>query len=293
MARHFVDPRLRSLQEDFESYEKDLALKFKELSRSNGHSRFAASRAILAILAALRARVSIFANSELRKFYQETDREIVKRLKAAGVTVLPLPKGSYFPIGQQMVADVDRAIASVSTLNQQGLEGNFLHLLPLSRIHTLTAEEIGPAGAKAFADLATKRQVSVPTTGGRTRSYGISYYLSMVLASAFVRARVQAALDRTAEGGGDLVRVSPNPSTIGDFCDAYAGKVFSVNGERSDVPKLSQAVGGGPPFHVNCLHWLINLPPNYQPTRGDIVHENWLVRNQQDAERVVKEWGRR
>lgn len=293
MARKFVDKRLRALQDDFEGFERDLVAGFRDLARSQGLTRFAASRRILAVLAALRSRIAVFANSELRSLYVETDREIVRRLRAAGTVIDPAYNvDSPIRLGQQMIADVDRAIASVNRLTQQGLDGDTITLLNLSQIETLSSEEMRQAASKAYLAKATKAQVTVPVRTGGSRSYGLAYYLSMVLASAFGRARVQAGLDRAQSNEIDLVRVSSNPSTIGDFCDAYAGKVFSVGGQTQGIPLLSETVGGGPPFHVNCLHWIIPLPPDYQPREDEIVTPRWLVRGAGDEARIIKEWGR-
>jgi hypothetical protein len=58
--------------------------------------------------------------------------------------------------------------------------------------------------------------------------------------------------------GTDLVQISPNPSTIGDWCDEYAGKVFSISGATTSVLPVSILPNRElPPFHVRCHHFAI------------------------------------
>lgn len=289
----FFDRRLRSLQEDFERFEAELKVRFRELVALSPMEQFSAFRGILTLLAVIRARVSVFATSQLQTFYGETLKEIARRLASKGLQVDPnLVATGTLDLGRGMLADVDKALASVRSLAQRGLDKEYVTMLSPSQITTLGADELGPAAAKAFLEKATDHQVSIQLTGGRSRGFGLAYYLSIVLASAFGRARVKAGTDVVGAYGLDLVRVSPNPSTIGDFCDAYAGKVFSVSGTHAVAPPLAWTVGGGPPFHVNCLHWLEPLPEDYEPKAPEIVPEKWLARNASAEARIIKDWSR-
>lgn len=294
MARRtFVDPRLKSLQEDFARFEADLGSRFKTLVDGPPMERFSAWRGILTLLAVIRARMSIFATSQLQTFYAETAKEISRRLGKAGFAVDPTATATAtLDLGQRMLADVDRALASVRVLAQRGFDREFALSIPPSVIATLPVDGFEAATAKAFLDKAIEHQVTVPTRGGNSRAFGLAYYLSIVLASAFGRARNLASLDTVRENDLDLVKVSANPSTIGDFCDAYAGKVFSVSGNHPTAPPLARTVAGGPPFHVNCLHWLEPLPPDYSPSRSEVVSNRWLVNKAEDEARIIKDWGR-
>lgn len=293
MARKFIDKRLRGLQDEMERFEADLRAKFKDLVTRPPAEQFAAFRGILATLASIRSRVSIFATSQLQTFYRETLVEIAKRLSKAGLRVDPtVTATATLELGRGMLADVDRALASVRVLAQRGLDREYVTMLSPSQIATLGPDELVPTAAKAFLAKASEHQVSVPLSGGRSRAFGLAYYMSLVLASAFGRARVKASTDVAGTYGLDLVRVSPNPSTIGDFCDAYAGKVFSISGNHPVAPPIAQTVGGGPPFHVNCLHWVEPLPEDYEPKASEIVPRKWLARNASEEARIVKDWGR-
>lgn len=91
---------------------------------------------------------------------------------------------------------------------------------------------------------------------GRLRRYAIDYYVGL---QGFMARQIllrEVSIARTQQAGLDLVQVSSNPSTIGDFCDDYAGKVYSISGTDLYYPPLVDTPNGGPPFHPWCKHVL-------------------------------------
>lgn len=106
-------------------------------------------------------------------------------------------------------------------------------------------------------DSSVSASVDVFSKTGRTVRYEPSYYAGMVLNSAVGWAVSDGVIEIVSNAGDDLVQVSPNPSTIGDFCDAFRGKVFSVSGTHRFFPPLSWVPNGRPPFHVWCHHYLV------------------------------------
>lgn len=93
--------------------------------------------------------------------------------------------------------------------------------------------------------------------GGRAATYSFDYYVALLAHSAAQRAASSAALAVAKANGVDLVQISPQPSTIGDFCDQYRGKVFSISGTDAFFHPLSVVPNGGCPMHPWCRHFLI------------------------------------
>lgn len=117
--------------------------------------------------------------------------------------------------------------------------------------------------------------VEIIGTDGRTYRYDPDYYVDLAATMAIGAAATAAVLINANNTGNDLVQISPNPSTIGDFCDAYRGKVFSVSGAHPFYYPLSWVPNGGPPMHIWCRHYLLPYEgPNLEELRnvpGDIL----------------------
>ncbi|MCK9596435.1 phage minor capsid protein [Candidatus Pacearchaeota archaeon] len=96
--------------------------------------------------------------------------------------------------------------------------------------------------------------VSLVDKNGVNRNFAISNYAKIVAHSSIMQALNTGQLMTAANHGVDLVKISENPSTIGDFCDLYIGRVFSISGTSTKYPPLARIPNGGPQFHVNCKH---------------------------------------
>jgi len=101
-----------------------------------------------------------------------------------------------------------------------------------------------------------KRLVSVLGSNGRLFRFDLEYYESLVAQQKEGEMQKAISISAARAKGTDLVRVSTNASTIGDYCDLYRGKVFSISGTDPDFPPLSLAPNGGTPFHPWCHHTL-------------------------------------
>ena len=96
--------------------------------------------------------------------------------------------------------------------------------------------------------------VRIINSKGGFQQYSIDYYLSLVAFMAVRAADTAAVIADTHRRGWDAVRVSKHASKFGDYCDAYAGKVFSITGADRRLPPLDRLPNGGPPFHPWCTH---------------------------------------
>lgn len=135
--------------------------------------------------------------------------------------------------------------------------------------------KIDPRDSDVLQDDPETVSVEIIGSDGRIYRYDPDYYLDLAATMAIGVAATAAVLIHANNTGNDLVQISPNPSTIGDFCDAYRGKVFSVSGTHPFYYPLSWVPNGGPPMHIWCRHYLLPYEgPNLEELRnvpGDIL----------------------
>jgi|GEM_PF-2866687 len=103
---------------------------------------------------------------------------------------------------------------------------------------------------------AVRKGAVVTLNGPRHKKYAPDYFVSLIVHSEVGKTLKEQTLKEATNNGSDLVQVSPQPSTIGDYCDLYRGRVFSVSGRHPDFPPLSDCPAGGAPFHPWCRHTL-------------------------------------
>lgn len=125
--------------------------------------------------------------------------------------------------------------------------------------------------------------VTVSSRTGGVFRYDPLYYLKLVAHTAAGEARKNAVLQEVSQQGIEYVRISPNPSTIGDYCDHYRGRVFSVSGQSQDFPPLSVCPNGGPPFHPWCHHYLIPIEDPKKYIGQDPLTSQWIDLAQRGA----------
>lgn len=140
-----------------------------------------------------------------------------------------------------------------------------------------------------------KNLVSFSVAGGRQFEAPLDFYAAMIVSNAKTQLQAAVVVTRSKEVGQDLVQVSGNKSKTGDWCDAYAGQVFSISGADETFPPLSAVPNGGPPFHPFCRH---SLTPFFsseftekQLDDFSSVDDAFLVKgNETDANRVARNW---
>lgn len=118
------------------------------------------------------------------------------------------------------------------------------------------------AFSQSMLDDFAKRGVQAITySNGRRMS--IEAYSEMVGRTMSGHAAVQGSLNRYAEHGYDLVRVSAHFRAC-DLCVPWEGKVLSTNGMNPDYESLDSAISAGL-FHPNCAHDVSPYIPGLSP----------------------------
>ena len=88
----------------------------------------------------------------------------------------------------------------------------------------------------------------------RGRAWDLDRYSEMVARTTTREAMTQGTINRLREHGVQLAQVSAHHAT--DFCLYYENAVVSIGPEPHPVYPPISAIGGGPPFHPNCVHVL-------------------------------------
>ena len=100
----------------------------------------------------------------------------------------------------------------------------------------------------------------------------------------------------------DLVVVSDNHSVVNDFCDAYRGRIYSLNGYAKSAPLLWSLPNGGPPFHKGCRHSIqvyagrldndrqaerrAQTDPRFLEVDARLASERWRALSQEERQRI-------
>lgn len=144
----------------------------------------------------------------------------------------------------------------------------------------------------------SRRQSSKPGTiqivgrSGRSTIFDLDYYANLVLSSNMARLETDVTLSNVFRAGEDLVMVSANPSSIGDYCDAYRGRTFSISGTHDVFPPLSSTPNGGPPFHPWCRHSISYFPG--PEAIGQVADPAFLLKPDETSPgRIHEEWEKR
>lgn len=99
---------------------------------------------------------------------------------------------------------------------------------------------------------ATEGVTAITYEGGRR--VGIDTYAEMAARTAIGQATVQASMNRYAEYGFDLVRVSSHPRPA-PMCQPWEHKILSRTGDTPGYPTYAEAHDGGAGLHhPNCGH---------------------------------------
>ena len=258
----------RRLDELIDLYE-DAAIQLSDLLsemtiEKGGENRRAIYLLIATLLANLRSSTEDWLETTAREIFEEGDEQAVELLESLGLDDLGFPDidTEIDNIVNEYGGTLFDALASVQNLSQQVRRGDISSdLLSLSSRNALVAGTLGVAGIVALKSSLAARfresAVSVLGTNGRIYRFSLDYYAGIVSNRMKYDALSRASILRTLSAGQDLVQVSPNASTIGDYCDLYKGKVFSISGMHPMYPPLSSIPNGGCPMHVNCHHSLL------------------------------------
>lgn len=302
---------LREIREDgrrlaaiYEEAKATLAVLLLRMLDQPEAKRFRVFVQIERVLERLRAEGGEAGTALVEKAFRFADAKVRATLKKAG----QLRVSSFEQVNEQAVQaaglaftrDMETALQSVHRLASRILRRSRLEDALDQRVRARIAEGLASLEARegivrrARVELERSFQkgvVQITARNGRLMSFDLPYYANMVAGSTVAQAMTAALVTRAVQNDNDLVRVSPNPSTTNDFCDAYAGRVFSISGDDARFPRLDETPNGGPPFHPHCKHSVgIFIEQFYSPSEveefRDIDREFLLHAGEDSASRI-------
>jgi hypothetical protein len=288
---------------------EDLAALLEAMLIARQERRFVLYRQILRILEELRSQSTRWGKQYVERFFQEADTLAIGQIRQAPTREeLQLAwgqanEGAVDALVKGMMNDLDNAFGSIKSLAQKVLRGPAVDPETAQEVSRQVAvgiargggQSLQPAVRSVVQKLSDGGFVSIAGRNGRSYTYTLDYYAGLVAHQTQRQAMTLATLMRAQENDFDLVRVSPNPSTIGDYCDAYRGHVFSISGQDPRFPYLGDTPNGGPPFHPWCKHSISIFVPEYH-SESEIeewsqIEDRFLLRpGEEDHSRILRLW---
>lgn len=256
------DYRIEDLVARIELYSSRIAERLSELAVTTEPAvRLVMRREIQALLEEVKRESEIWLQTSFGDILTQTGEELALLL-GDGVfseedDILALVLLSI----TQFRRDLNNALSAIQDTSARLSRGDLSRTLKGDSRRLSEALSAGPSGAGVVAgikarlsDRLKRQMVEVLGANGRIYTYDLSYYIALAAEILKSRSGSELTLEIARRAGSDLVQISENPSTIGDYCDLYRGKVFSISGTHPIFPALSLAPAGGPPFHPWCHH---------------------------------------
>lgn len=191
--------------------------------------------------------------------WTEGDASVMRALpdKSIGVTFGAVNRGAMEAIQDALVASLGDARATVGrrvfdVYRRAGLRSVTLGLLGARgsgrAVSADLVQRLKAQGVKSFIDRAG-------------RAWDLRDYADMVARTTTREAVVAAQLQRMAQQGIDLARVSTSSNPCVNICLPWQGRLVSLDGARSSfhgepAATLDAMPNGGPPYHPRCRHYL-------------------------------------
>jgi len=124
----------------------------------------------------------------------------------------------------------------------------------------------------------------------RGRAWDLDRYSEMVARTTTREAMTEGTINRLREHRIELAQVSSHPCV--DFCVYYQGVVVSIGDQPHPVYPPLSAIGGGPPFHPNCVHVLtpfVERLATEAETKAGMVSADVLNRSSAELQRRYRE----
>jgi len=128
----------------------------------------------------------------------------------------------------------------------------------------------------------------------RGRPWDLDRYSEMVARTTTREAMTQGTINRLREHGIQLAQVSAHHAA--DFCIYYENVIVSIGPEPHPVHPPISAIGGGPPFHPNCVHVLtpfVERLATQKEKESGIVSPDLLNRTPAELQRRYSQGRRR
>jgi len=266
------DPRIQELVDLYRRAGIELADGFDDLvDEDDLNKKFAEYNALLLLLLLLSNRSEAWANKNLVAYLELADARAIRNLQAISPGTVFSP-GVPPQVRERVLRDAighfqkARGILELHlgrVFRALGLEQEFAQLATGIRAGdpTLGRDELDRKIRRKLAKDFRKTPVQVIGKDGRTYTFPLDYYANLIATNAKLQAESLTEIARALEAGLDLVQISNNPSTIGDWCDIYRGRVFSISGTTPGFPALNQIPNQGAPFHPHCHHTMHAFNP--------------------------------
>lgn len=307
MIPNLEDPRVVALVQAYIVGGRELIYELQLMTVMDMGRRALILERITKILTRLREYTSSWVKREVDAFFREADtlaKSSLVHVPIANVTAWgTVNELAVQSLVNSTVGKLDKALSSVQNLATRISRATRLEdvldaeLRRQVGVSLTKAEGAEATQAKIFKVLSNRFENNlVPVIGssGRLYHFDIGYYSGMVGHSIRRQAASLATITRAKQNDWDLVRVSPNPSTIHDYCDAYRGHVFSIGGHDSRFPPLAATPNGGPPFHPWCKHSISVFIPEFHSEEElkewSDVDERFLMRGREDVTKLARDW---
>ena len=281
------------------------------LTEDRGAQRLLLFQQVLEILGRLEEETDEWSATYIRQFVNEASSEAVATLQAAGATsttlLAPIDDRAVRALSDNLTGHLAKGRESIATLAQRIFRGVALEQEFPELARKAQAEvAVGLSAAEETFRIRSRVQsllreqfadgpVSLLASNGRRMRFNAGYYAGMVAQNVKAQARTVATLERARQASFDLVRVTANPSTIGDWCNAYRGRVYSISGGDSTYPPLAATPNGGPPFHPWCKHGIGIYVPEFNSAEANAERARTDPRflmepNEENPNRVIRNW---
>lgn len=266
MRPHLGDARLEVFADWHDKAENELGGLFRRILEGRTAARPLVSRALNDLASA----TIIWARGSFEEIASEAD--------FAASDALGVDKALYYghlvnALQMEMIDRLSRARNSIMSLANQ-----------LAR---------RPDLAQRITNEFTTVPVRITGASGRSYTYPLSYYSTMVAHTVSGRLKSAVTLHRAVSTGYPYVQVTDEHSDERDYCTAYRGRVFDINGDKEIYPSLSRTPAGGPPFHPWCSHSL----QIYTPKGTDVppeMDERFLLSDGETTHYgILKRWKER
>lgn len=265
---HVEDPRIADLIAIVEEFSSQLAVRLTELAVSQEASvRVAMQSEVRQILRSMRQAIQSWLTSVFGEMVRDIDEDLLADIPAQLLEVDDISLGPVTEVSsvvQRFQQDTETAISAIDVMASRLSNGDSSPVVAEDKHRLLVALSAGAAGAASVASIRARainrmrsQLLQLLGANGRIYRYDLGYYVALAAHVFKGNLSHQISLTRASRLGSDLVQVSPQRSTIGDYCDLYRGKVFSISGTHRFANPLSLAPAGGTPFHPWCHHWMI------------------------------------
>jgi hypothetical protein len=212
------------------------------------------------ILANLRDEAAAWIEMNIHRAYgiglQFADHGI-RNIRRAGINLRRLERQVFSQVHREAVAAIVEEMLRVTdlALAQMGRRVDDL-------FRRVGIEEVAKGIVEGKARIEVSRQIKERLLregkpvflDRRGRPWDLDRYSEMVARTTTREAMTQGTINRLREHGIQLAQVSAHNAA--DFCIYYENAIVCIGGEPHPVYPPISAIGGGPPFHPNCVHVL-------------------------------------